>query len=175
MADTLLAESGDLADTTAGWRSYGEYLAVLAEEMPAKREEKFGAMSRGWALGTKKFRHELVRDLRRRGAELERAAHRGASEGEHQGLRDDIWEEQLVTLAQAAKIDLERLGARKSDAQKVLLAAAMKASTDVSNGWLTARLVMGTPASASQFVRRFYLRGGEKSAAFKRLLSRSAT
>ena len=40
-AETVLAEAGGLADTEAGWRKYGEYLAVLAETMPRKREERY--------------------------------------------------------------------------------------------------------------------------------------
>jgi putative transposase len=174
-AETVLAETGDLADTPAGWRSYENYLGVLAEEMPAKREERFGAMSRGWALGTKEFRYGLIRDLRQRGADLERAVQRGAQQGEQQLLREDIWEERLIAFAKAGKFDLAHLGARKSAPAKVALAAAMKISTDVPNRWLADRLGMGTPASASQFVRRFRLRGEDRSATFRKILSRSAT
>ena len=54
-----------------------------------------------------------------------------------------------------AKVDLARLGPRKSEPAKVLLAAALRAEAAVSNGWLCARLGMGTPASVSQFVRRW--------------------
>jgi hypothetical protein len=51
-------------------------------------------------------------------------------------------------------------------------AEAMKAGTDVSNGWLCERLGMGTPASVSQFVRRFRLDGGTEQAGFSAALSR---
>jgi hypothetical protein len=57
-------------------------------------------------------------------------------------------------------------------AEKVLLAAAMKAGTDVSNGWLCERLGMGTPASVSQFVRQFRLDGGTEQAGFSAALLR---
>ena len=171
MADTVLGEAGELADAPAGWRRYGEYLGVLAEESPVEREKKFGAMSRGWALGTKEFRRELIRDLRQRGAELKQAGRRGEGAGEGREFRAEIWEERLEAVAKAAGIDLGKLGPRKSDAQKVLLAAVLKAATDVSNGWLNERLGMGTPASASQFVRRFHLDGGGAKAAFKRLVT----
>ena len=171
IADTVLGEAGELADTPAGWRRYGEYLGVLAEESPAEREKKFGAMSRGWALGTKEFRRELIRDLRQRGAELKRAGRRGEGAGERREFRTELWEERLEAVAKAAGIDLNKLGPRKSDAQKVLLAAVLKAATDVSNGWLNERLGMGTPASASQFVRRFHLEGGGEKATFRRLVT----
>jgi len=64
---------------------------------------------------------------------------------------------------------------RKSAAAKVLLAVAMKAGTDVSNGWLCARLGLGTPASVSQFVRRFRPAGGTDRARFRAALSRLKT
>ncbi len=51
-------------------------------------------------------------------------------------------------------VDLKGLGARKRDPSKVRLAACLKATTDVSNGWLATRLEMGTPASLGQAVRR---------------------
>jgi putative transposase len=37
VATTVLAESGGLADTTAGWKSYLEYLGILAEEDSGRR------------------------------------------------------------------------------------------------------------------------------------------
>jgi hypothetical protein len=57
-------------------------------------------------------------------------------------------------------VDLRRLPAPKSHPDKVRLAAALKQSTSVSNGWLATRLGLGQPASASQFVRRHWLRPG---------------
>jgi hypothetical protein len=39
------------------------------------------------------------------------------------------------------------------------LAAVMKTGTSVSNRWLAERLKMEEPASVSQYVRRFRLRG----------------
>lgn len=45
----------------------------------------------------------------------------------------------------------------KQRPDKVLLAAVLKRSTSVTNGWLARRLGMGRPASASQFVRRLLL------------------
>jgi hypothetical protein len=54
----------------------------------------------------------------------------------------------------------------------VRLAALMKLTSSVSNGWLAERLGMGRPASVSQYVRRFRIRGGLETAKFKRALSR---
>ncbi len=69
------------------------------------------------------------------------------------------------------------MGPRKSDPAKVLLAAALRAESGVSNGWLCARLRMGTPASVSQFVRRWLSEeaNAERLARLRGQLSKVAT
>ena len=59
-AAAVLAESGELADTTAGWWSYREYLGVLWKKEPMRREKKFTALTRNWAVGSTAFRAELL-------------------------------------------------------------------------------------------------------------------
>ncbi|MCX6952036.1 MAG: transposase [Verrucomicrobia bacterium] len=173
VAGTVLAEAGGLADTAAGWRRYRDYLGVLAELSPREREEKFGRLSRGWVVGTKEFRQGLIQEMREHQAELTRARRPGEGEGDRQALRDEIWAERLEAAARTAGVDLRKLGLRKSAPEKVLLAAVMKATTDVSNGWLCERLKMGTPASVSQFVRRFHLEGRGDEARFKRAVAQA--
>jgi len=158
-AETVLAEAGGLADTAAGWCKYGEYLGFLDEAEPTKRNERYGKLSRGWALGTAEFRQGLLGELRKRGAQLEQAVPYGETDEARRQLRESVWEDRLGQLARTAKIDLAKLGRRKSDPSKVLLAAALRAETGVSNGWLCDRLGMGTPASVSQFVRRWLMDG----------------
>ena len=51
----------------------------------------------------------------------------------------------------------------------------MKRATSVSNGWLAERLAMGPAASASQYVRRFRLAGGDRTPEFQRALSKVKT
>ena len=82
--------------------------------------------------------------------------------------REELWEERIQLLAKEANVDLAQLAPRKSAPQKVLLAAALKESTSVSNGSLSQRLGVGETASASQFVRRLLLtlKGGGRSRAF---------
>jgi len=63
------------------------------------------------------------------------------------------------------------LDKQRSAAEKVRLAALMKAGTSVSNRWLTERLGMGEPASVSQYVRRLRLSGGTGTREVHRALS----
>lgn len=172
VAETVLSESGGLADTAAGWRRYLAYLAVLAEEDPTLRDEKYGRMSRGWAIGTADFKTTLRREL----AAQERGRGPfellGADREAQREMRATVWEDRLQVAAKALEVDLDRLPPRKSAPEKVLLAALLKAATSVSNGWLCERLQMGTPASASQFVRRFHLAGGAETRRFKTVLAK---
>ncbi len=176
-AETVLAEAGQLADTAAGWRKYGDYLGFLDEAEPTKRNQRFGKLSRGWALGTAEFKQGLIADLKERGARLEQVSLLGETGEDWRELREKAWDERLQAIASAAKIDLGRLGPRKSDPAKVLLAAALRAESGVSNAWLCARLRMGAPASVSQFVRRWLFEeaNAERLARLRGLLSKVAT
>lgn len=172
IAETLLQESGGLADTKAGWRRYGEYLALIAEEKPRQRQERHDRLSRDWCVGSAEYRATLKRDLAQKGAELDRMDLLGGDRSAWRKERESVWEGKLQVAASVLKIDLGKLPERKSAAVKVQLAAVMKAGTAVSNGWLAGRLGMGQPASVSQFVRRFRLANGEQTAGFEQALSR---
>jgi putative transposase len=151
-AATALVEAGDLPDSAAGWKSYLHYLEFLATDTTAKRELAAERMSRGWCIGDARFKSDMRMAAKERGADLDRFA--GVEPEVMRAERAAAWEERLQALARAADIDLTRLSPQKSDPAKTLLAAALKASTSASNGWIATRLAMGEPASASQFVRR---------------------
>jgi putative transposase len=149
---TVLLEAGDLPDSAPGWKRYVQYLEFLSTDAMAKRELAAKRMSRGWCVGDAQFKSEMAIAARQRSAGLERFA--GLEPTAMHEVRVAHWEEQLQKWARVARIDLAQLSDLKSHPNKTLLAAAMKASTSVSNGWLAQRLDMGEPASASQFVRR---------------------
>jgi putative transposase len=172
---TVLGESGGLPDTKGGWKRYLVYLALLAEESPAGREKLFGHLSRGWCVGSKEFREELKKDLKKQGADLDKLALLGGWRAAWQEEREVEWEKRLQAAAKIIKVDLKKLAGRKSAPGKVLLAALLKATSAASNSWLAARLGMGQPASVSQFVRRFRLNGGENKLGYQRILSRVKT
>jgi putative transposase len=166
---TVLREAGGLPDTRAGWRRYVAYLDALAEEDSKRREDKFGRLSRGWVIGSPSFKADLR-------AELKNVHHKrfellGADRQAHLEVKIEVWGERLEAFAQVLKFALDRLPPKKLAPEKVLLAAAMKASTSASNAWLAERLDMGQPATVSQFVRRFRLAGGTNSRSFKKALS----
>ena len=174
-ARTVLRESGTLADRPAGWRCYVANLAVLAENDPATREEKFGRVSRGWVIGSQGFGNEIKGAL---AAVADRAAPLellGADRTAHQQARALLWEDTLRGMATAFGTDLDKLPRKKSAIEKVRLAAALKAATSVSNRWLAERLQMGKTTSIGALIRAFRLNGGTESRAFQTVLSRFTT
>ena len=173
VAETVLAESGGLPDSPAGWRKYVEYLGFLAAEEAAGRAESFDRLSRGGMIGSAEFKQALQKDLAKVAGDLEKIRLSGATETT--GWREELWEEKLQRAARALRLKLDRLGARKSAQDKVRLAALMKAATSVSNGWLAARLDMGRPASVSQYVRRFHLARDDAAPDFQAALSKVKT
>lgn len=171
---TLLATAGGLPDTGAGWRRYLDYLEFQATDESTRRELVAKQLSIGWCLGGAKFKKEQQEEAKRRGVELEQQRISGLTASEVKGERFALWEERLVAFADLAKVDLKKLEPKKSHPDKVLLAAAMKRTTSVSNPWLATRLDMGKPASASQFIRR-YLLEESGSRAVDSLLSKGRT
>ena len=171
VAETVLAESGGLADNAAGWRCYLDYLAVGATEDLQDRDAKFGRLSRGWVIGSAEFRADLKEKL------AEQAAGQEAFEilGTDREARAAVWVTRLRAAAAALDARLDRLPAKKSAMEKVRLAALMKLGTSVSNGWLAARLQMGVPGAVTQCVRRFRLSEEADKPAFKAALSRIRT
>jgi hypothetical protein len=123
-------------------------------------------------VGTADYRKALRKDLQQRGADLERHGLAGVDPAAWRQEREQAWEEKLQTGAKALGINLSRLPPRKSAPEKVQLAALLKMSTTVSNGWLANRLGMGPAASVSQYLRRFRLGDGAKDARFAKALSR---
>jgi REP element-mobilizing transposase RayT len=160
---TVLAAAGGLPDTAEGWRRYGNYLEYLACDETAQSELIAAKLSRGWCVGGEEFKQTLREQARQKGWDLARERFAGLEPEHAVAELERGWEERLQALARAAGADLSKLPTKKSAETKVRLAAALKTSTSVSNGWLARRLGMGAPASASQFVRRWLMQDRRRS------------
>ncbi len=170
VSETILAGSGQLPDTAAGWKRYHAYLAHLAEEDLKLREKRFGRLSRGWVVGSDEFRRELKKNLPSADAKGGRFELLGGDREALAEARAQVWEEKLQQVARVLGVKLNKLPDQYSAREKVEVAAAMKQATSVSNGWLAQRLQMGRPASVSQFVRRFHLAGHANRREFQQLV-----
>jgi putative transposase len=169
---TVLGEAGGLADARAGWQKYLGYLEFLAEDDASRKTLVADQLSRGWCVGSAAFRQQVRQDHLLRGAEHERYA--GLEPEAIQAEQREAWENRLLVLARLARIDLVCLSARKSHPNKVLLAAALKQSTSVSNSWLAERLGMGRPSSVPQFTCRL-MRTPTGAAQVRQILSKVET
>jgi len=98
-------------------------------------------------IGSADFKESLKKELRALGADAERLELLGSDREAHDEARGGIWEEKLRAAAAALRVSLEALPTKKSAAEKVQLAALMKTTTSVSNGWLAKRLEMGKPGA----------------------------
>jgi putative transposase len=153
--ETILHECGSLADSPAGWKCYLEYLALIATDASRAREVRFQRMTRGWMIGSPAFESDLRQRLADQSGGTGRLDLLGGDRETHLQARAACWEEKLQALAREFVVDLARLPAKKSAEEKVRLAAALKATTSVTNRWLAIRLHMGAASSIPPLLIRF--------------------
>ena len=133
--------------------------------LEARRAGETGAdykrVRRGWCLGDKTFRQELLGQMKERmGAE-----HYGAG---RQETKEAQAEEMVV-------VQMRRLGWReedlarrpKGDPAKVALAVRLRAETTMTVKWIAERLRMGSPGYASHLLYRHRKVKGKKYANIK--------
>jgi hypothetical protein len=151
--ERLLGEKGIAKDNAAG-------RSAFARQMERRRLEEagadYGAVRRGWCLGSEEFRQELL------AAEADRA---GAN---HYG--SDRFETGQEKARRLIAQELKRLGwkqqdlrlRRKGDPEKVKLARRLRAETTMTLAWVAQHLEMGRWGYVSQL-----LKGKPKSANIK--------
>jgi REP element-mobilizing transposase RayT len=133
--DRLLGEWGIPKDSPAGRQRLER---ALEERRGLEEGDEFKPIRRGWCLGEKKFREELLTQMSERmGAE-----HSGEERAETaEALAELIIAEELKR-AWWQEDDLKTRP--KGDSVKVALAARLRAETAMTVGWIAERLTMGT-------------------------------
>ena len=169
---TVLAESGALPDTPAGWRSYRAYLGMLWEKDPFMREKRFVELTRAWAIGSIAFRAALREKLGGAADPKERFSLLGNDRAAVLAARTEVWEQQLRALARALSVTLDQLPPKKCAEEKLLLAAALRRTTSVSRAWLAQRLQMGAASSLGPLLHRYRATGALDRPDIKAALSR---
>jgi REP element-mobilizing transposase RayT len=131
----LLGEHGILRDSKEGRREFGRRMELnrLAEIAP----EGLKPVRRGWCLGDKSFRKQLLAQMKEQVGEHHYGEERAEAEQERaerlvrEGLKRLKWKE-------------ADLAARpKGDPEKVKLALRLRAETAVTIKWIAERLQMG--------------------------------
>jgi hypothetical protein len=132
----LLGEHGIPRDSKQGRREFGRRMELRSQ---AKDEPgQFKLLRRGWCLGEKAFRKELLAQMTEQVGEHHYGEARAAAGQERaegmvrEGLARLGWKEEDL----AAR--------RKGDGDKLKLALRLRAETTASVKWIAARLRMGT-------------------------------
>lgn len=167
---TALLEAGELADTPAGWKSYGDYLAWQATAGPAGKSKAYVSLSRGWALGTREFKATLVKD---HALAAESRAWESTGAREIQEMR---WSEALErSLRLVGKTLAMARADRKSAPWKAAVALHLKQTSPVRNRWLAEQLCMGRPEAVGCYVARLKAAGLHRSAEHQKLTTNVLT
>ena len=132
----LLGEHGIPRDSKAGRREFGRRMELRrrAQDEPGQ----FKRVRRGWCLGDKAFRKELLGQMKAQMKEHDFGEERAETEQEQAegivraGMKRFGWKE----------ADLETR--RKGDGPKLKLAVRLRAETTVTVKWIAQRLKMGT-------------------------------
>lgn len=143
--DRVLGEWGIPKDSPAGRQRLEQ---ALEERCGAEEGEEFKTIRRGWCLGEKTFRKELLAQMNERiGAE-------------HYGEERTETAEAVAERIIAAELKRRRwqeadLKTRpKGDSTKVALAMRLRAETTLSVGWIADRLGMGTRGHLNHLLYR---------------------
>ncbi len=147
--DRLLGEHGIPKDSRAGRQQFERRMEL---RRAAEDGEEFKALQRGWCVGSETFRKELLVQMRagpeHYGEEIRESAEEKASRIVAAEIKRLGWR----------PADLERR--RKSDPEKVRIAAALRRETTVTMEWVARALQMGTKTHLSHLL---YWQGRKKS------------
>lgn len=166
-----LWHAGKLADTASGRRSYASYLQWLSSDAGAQKDMEFRKMCRGWALGSREFKKELLKSeglLKDGDFEALRMEGRDLAEA-----NELLWEALLERgLRAAGQTELSARDQKKSEAWKIWVAHELKRRTNAPNAWIAKRLHMGVPQAVSVHTGRFASKGGDASEGYHKFIQR---
>jgi putative transposase len=141
--------AGNLPDSMKGRRAYLDYLKWLTSDSKAKRQIDSSRLCRGWALGGKHFKEELVDKF----LPVGQTGHlEGKDLSEANGIRWNLVLKTCLSIAEKDKRDIQQ--DKKSAEWKVLVALFMKDHTSVPNTWLAKHLNMGVPHGVSRYTAK---------------------
>ncbi|HWY76013.1 MAG TPA: transposase [Verrucomicrobiae bacterium] len=142
--DRLLGEHGLPCDTKAARR---EFALRMEMRRAADSDADWKPVRRGWYLGSKQFRKELLRQMR------------GGRGSDHAGLEqresEEAWAEELVSqeLKRRGWDSGELARRRKGDPEKVKIARRLREETTMTLNWIANRLNMGAVGSLANLLR----------------------
>jgi REP element-mobilizing transposase RayT len=133
--ERLLGEHGIPRDSKKGRREFGRRMELRRQQ---DDPGQFKAVRRGWCLGDKAFRKELLAQMKEQMGEHHYGEERAETDQERaegivrKGLKQLGWKEADLATR------------RKGDPEKLKLALRLRAETTVTVKWIAERLRMGT-------------------------------
>jgi len=158
-----LWEAGRLKLTPAGMRRYHEYLRYREEADPARREELYRRLCRGWYIGTREGKRSLL---------LDRLARRSSKSAGNswRPYGEDAAEALLAKgLACLRKKEADLRQERKGADWKVILACWIRAQTGVKNRWLAEHVHLGAASGVSRLLQNKRNQSIERTSVWRRL------
>ena len=132
--ERLLGEHGIARDSAAGRREFERRMELRRSQEDG---QEFKPLLRGWCLGDKRFRKELLAQMNQKagpehyGEEIRESAEAKAERVVQEELRKLKWEEAELG---------ER---RKGDPKKIRMALRLRRETTMTHAWIAERLHMG--------------------------------
>ena len=142
--DRLLGEHGIPCDSPAGRKEFARRMRARQ----AMEEKECKAVRRGWCLGTKAFRQELLAQMAKR---------RGANHYGEERLESDVDKAQRIVTEELKRRgwkERELPERRKGDKQKVKMARRLRTETTMTLKWIAQRLSMGSWTNVSNLLAR---------------------
>lgn len=160
--EEFLTEVG-VNPTVGGMRGYHKHLKLIMAEKPKVREALFKDLTRGWFIGSKEGKQELVRRMEEK--EMPLSEEEGIEVQKKRGM--DLLSSGLVVLG---KTNSDIMDDKKSEAWKLALASFLKEHTGLKNPELTRELNMGHPAALSGNVSRYRVTQKQRCKYLKKLI-----
>ncbi len=136
-------------DSPAGWTGYIAGLVELAGDTERQREQGFGEMARGWAIGTEGWRAAIAKDH----AYLALSA--GFAAKEIEDLKEARWRGALEhALRQAGKTAEDVRADAKGAAWKRVAATVLRDEANAPHRWIAQTLNMGCANSVRSYLSR---------------------
>jgi len=170
---TALERAGGIPDTPQGWSEYDRRLELAAEIIARRshgQDRRYKDLCRGWAIGTEKFKTDLIEEHNLAGV-IRSWDSPGVAD-----VRRRRWEAELTGALKILDRNPEQASRdRKSEPWKLAVAAWMRGNTQASNRWLSMKLNLGSPAALSRNLTHFRRTGQLADPSWKLLISRSAS
>ena len=162
VSESWLYDAGHWADSRSGMNEYWKYLVRKLNEEVESVKRLDSKFTRGWCLGSKEFKQEILKKLRNNEFKNIDGSKSMAE------LNEDSWDEQLeMLLNRLGKTSKDAFADKKGVDWKCAIGLEMKQTSSVTNRYLSENLHMGTIYTTSMNIEKYKKTDYEKSVLWK--------